>query len=148
MIGVQAAQTSDEGRESLIRALNEIDPENQARLLPETGWGAGSAPWELIVVVVPTVGWYLERGVPLLKKLIAWARHDIRETLSRPSRVDIGDAKLVHIYGPDNNLLKSILVPDPDAEPEDHTERDRKALAEAEITRSRISPEDDAGRGT
>ena len=107
---------------SLISELQEQDPEYNIQFVSTELTGYGVTFWEVLYVWLLWVGIKTaEAAIPKIVDLfIKWAHNRFHQEggEKRP--------KYVAIYGPNGEVLKSVLVRSKDSEPEDRTEEDRK----------------------
>ncbi len=105
--------------ESLASLVRADEPNVVVRTVPGPTLFQESADlWpEVITVWVPTGVFYFD----LLKAAIGWARDRYKQEWTGRR------AKQIVIYGPDGRVLKAVQINDPHREPEDLTERLRRA---------------------
>lgn len=108
--------------ESLISELQEQYPDNEVQYKTNELSGYGVTFWEVLYVcLVWTALNITETAIKKFTELfIEWAFNRFIEDdqNKRP--------KYVAIYGPNGEVLKSVLVKSKDSEPEDYTEEDKK----------------------
>ena len=122
-----ANDITTEEAEQIAQAIRELKPNCEVLVRAHLMEGRGITWFEILSITLSAGAWATreiaeEAAKEITKRAVAWARERFRGRRSGSKR-----PVYIPIYGPDGEVVKSVLVKNATDEPEDRTEQDRKS---------------------